>query len=236
MLVCALPLRAADNIRFDPRTTDAEFREFSRIVAQGIYATPVAPARATSIIGFDIGVAATGVKVDRNASYWLHSTSHDFTTHGYAAVPRLVVMKGFQAGTVSATYAKLNDSGVSMYGGALDFPIIRGTIASPELAVRAAYSQVNGISVYKQKTYGAEAFLSKGIGPVTPYIALGMQRNDAHGTIVVGSTTPQIDLRDSGNFRRITAGVRLSFFLPKIVVEATQGQVRSYSAKVSIGL
>jgi hypothetical protein len=42
-------------------------------------------------------------------------------------------------------------------------------------------------------------------------------------------------ITDVSNLNRITLGVRLSLFLPKIVVEATQAEVRSYAAKVSIG-
>src|SRR5436190_7822174 len=105
IVVAASRLFAAD-IGFSPTTTQQEFRTFSRLVGQAIFADPVEPARSGGVLSFDVGVAATLVRVDPNASYWRNSTTHDFTTNGYVAVPRLIVSKGFGSGSVSLTYAK----------------------------------------------------------------------------------------------------------------------------------
>jgi hypothetical protein len=229
-----LPALAADpDINLNPAITQQEFRTFSRIVGQGIFATPVQPARAGSIINFDVGVAATLVHVDTGSSYWQHAVSSDFTHNGYVAVPRLVVSKGFSAGTISGTYAKISDTGAKVWGGAIDIPIIRGTLASPELALRGSYSTLTGIEAFKEKTYGLEAFLSKGFGPLMPYAAYGRMRTNATGTIHVG--TLSTTLHDASNLNRLTVGLRVSLFFPKIIVEATQAEVRSYAAKVSFG-
>jgi hypothetical protein len=174
----ALPLFAADpDIRFQ-NISQADFRTFSRIVGQAIFATPVQPARTYGMLNFDVGVAATAVSVDEKASYWQHAVGSDITTSGYVTVPRLVVSKGLGFATISGTYAKIADTGAKTWGGALDIPIIRGSIARPELAVRGSYSTLTGIDVFKEKTYGLEAFLSKGFGPVTPYVAYGRMRTD----------------------------------------------------------
>src|SRR5438132_13841469 len=141
----ALPL-CADDISFNPIITQAEFARFSRLVAQGIFATPVEPARATGLLGFDVGIAATAMKIDTKASYWLHSVpaGSDFVHGSYSTVPRLVVSKGFGVGTISGSYAKFSNSGVKTYGGALDLPLVRGTLATPELALRGSYATVSG--------------------------------------------------------------------------------------------
>lgn len=177
------------------------------------------------------------MKVDTAADYWRHSVSNPgaFETSGYVGVPRLVVSKGFGAGTISGSYAKVSDSGIKTYGGALDLPIVRGGLVAPELAVRGAYAVVKGSDVYDLKTYGAELFLSKGFGPVTPYGAIGRMRSDARGDLPATSATPAFTLRDRSDFNRYTVGVRISLLLPKITIEATQAEVRSYAAKVSIG-
>ena len=192
------------------------------------------PARTTGLLGFDVGIAATAVKVNTNASYWQRAVpaTSNFTTHGYAAVPRLVVSKGFGAGTISGSYAKVNSSGIKTWGGSLDLPIVRGSILSPELALRASYATLSGVDVFKLKTYGLELFLSKGFGPVMPYGAIGKMRTDSRGTI---PGTPEVTLTDRGDFNRYTLGVRFSLLIPKLVVEATQAQVRSYAAKISVG-
>lgn len=150
-------------------------------------------------------------------------------------MPRLVVSKGFPGGTISGMYAKFNGTDMKVYGGALDVPIVNGGLVSPTLAFRAAYSTISGVDAYKLKTYGAEIFLSKGFGPITPYIAAGRMRTDARGIIPAAGTFAGATLRDRGNSNRYTAGVRISMLVPKLVLEATQGEVRSYAAKISFG-
>jgi hypothetical protein len=227
----ALPAVASD-ISFDPAITQQDFSKFSRVIAQGIFATPVQPARSTGLLGFDIGIAATALKIDKNSSYWLHSVpaGSDFVHGSYAAVPRLVVSKGFGIGSISGSYAKFSNSGVKTYGGALDLPLLRGSVVIPEVAVRGSYATVTGVNVLKLKTYGVEAFISKGFGPVTPYAAYGRMRTNSRGFV-----TPNLTLNDRGDNDRITLGFRLSFFVPKFAIEATQAEQRSYAAKISVG-
>jgi hypothetical protein len=222
----------ADDISFNPTITDADFAHFSRLVGQAIFATPVQPARATGFLGFDIGIAATAIPIDTKAAYWTNSvTSTRLEQNGYLAVPRLVASKGFGAATLSGMYASRGD--IKMYGGSLDVPLIRGTVATPEIALRGSYSTLTGIDAFHMKTYGLEAFISKGFGPVTPYGAIGRQRDNANGSITVSTVTRS--LSDRSNATRYTAGVRLSLLLPKITVEATKAEVTSYAAKISFG-
>lgn len=222
---------------FNPQITQAEFVKFSRLIGQGIFATPVQPARSTGLLGFDIGIAATAMKVNTNAPYWIHSVPQGsaFVRGNYAAVPRLVVSKGFGAGTVSASYAQFSNSGVKTYGGALDLPILRGSLATPELAVRGSYATLTGVDVLKLKTYGLEVFLSKGLGPFMPYVAVGRMRTDSRGTVPPTLITPALTFTDRSNISRYTAGLRFSLLVPKLVIEATQAEQRSYAAKISVG-
>jgi hypothetical protein len=236
ILCFAAPLRAQD-VAFNPTITQEQFRQFSRIVGQGIFADPVQPARASGILGFDVGVAATVVKIDETAAYWRAAVPDNnvLTSHGYLGVPRLVVSKGFSGGTLSGTYAKISNSGIKTWGGALDTPVIRGGMLRPELALRISYSTLTGLDVFREKTYGAELFLSKGFGPVTPYGAIGQMRTNASGDVPATTRTPSFRLSDKSTMLRYTAGVRISLLVPKLVIEATQAEVRSYAAKVSIG-
>jgi hypothetical protein len=172
----------ADDISFQPAITDAEFAQFARLVGQAIFPTPVQPARATGFLGFDVGIAATAVPIDTKAAYWTNSvTGTRLEQNGYLAVPRLIASKGFGGGTLSGTYASRGD--IRMYGGSLDIPLVRGTVATPEVALRGAYATLTGIDSFKMKTYGVEAFISKGFGPVMPYGAIGRQRNNASGNL-----------------------------------------------------
>lgn len=230
MALAALPALAQSDIDFDPTVTQEEFATFSRLVAQGIYATPVEPARARGLLGFDVGVAANAIPVDTNAAYWQKAVGDDFTISDDVVVPRVVASKGLSFLTVSGAYAKIPSSEITMWGGSVDIPILSGGIVKPTLGIRAAYAQLGGSDQFDLKTYGAEIFLSKGFGPLTPYVAAGRARSDAEARFAGRVLT------DKADSNRITVGVKLSFLLPKISIEATQGEERSYAAKVSFGL
>ncbi len=228
----AVPLHAADDIKFKPTITPDDFATFSRLIAQGIYADPIAPARASGLLHFDVGVGASLVHVDKNAAYWKNSVSKDIVVSGgYVGVPRLIVSKGYGGGTISGSYAKINDTGVKIYGGAMDVPLVRGTLATPEVSLRGVYSKLSGVDVYRLKSYGVEAFISKGFGPLMPFASVGRMRYDAKGSV----DTINFNLQSKGSVNRYTAGVRVSLLVPKIVVQVTQAEQRSYAAKVSFG-
>ena len=242
MVLAALPLQAqsggnhtGSDIEFDRTITEAEFTKFSSLVAQAIYATPVEPARARGLLGFDIGVSATAVPIDPNASYWVRSTHDDFSISDHAVVPRLIVTKGLSAGTISGMYSKVPDTDIQIWGAAYDMPLTSGGIATPTIALRGAYSTVRGVENLDMKTYGVELFLSKGFGPITPYGAVGYARYSSTGRAVQFPDEPELILKDDGNMNRYTLGVKISMLLPKLVVEATQGEERSYAAKISLG-
>lgn len=222
-----------NDFQFDATYTQEEFAALSRVVGRAIYATPVDPARARGVFGFDIGVAAVAVPVDENATFWRRAVPSDFTTSGYLLVPRLTASKGFVLGTLSASYAKVPDSNITVFGGSLDVPIVSGGVATPTIAIRGVYSTLRGTEdVYKLNTYGVEGFISKGFGPITPYAGVGRMRIDGRGNVAPLGVT----LRSQEDLNRYTVGVRISLLLPKIVLEATQAEERSYAAKISFGL
>jgi hypothetical protein len=235
ILALALPA-AAQDIEFDPSITEDEFATFSRLLAQGIYATPVDAARSRGLLGFDIGIAVTAVPIDPEASYWTNAVPDDFSVGDYAAVPKIVAAKGVGFGTISASYSKIQDTDISVLGGAIDWAIVDGGLVSPTVALRGAYSQLNGVEELDLNTWGVELFISKGFGPLTPYAAIGRARSNADATFTIPGESEPRRLTDESGTNRYTLGLKLSLFIPKIVVEATQGEERSYAAKVSIGL
>jgi hypothetical protein len=222
-------------IHFQFGITQEEFDTFASLLAQGIYATPVEPARARGLLGFDVGIAAVAVPVDTNASYWTRSVNEDFTVSDHAVIPRLVASKGLSFGTISAMYAKVPDTDLQVWGASYDMPLTRGGIAAPALTLRGAYSEVRGSEELKLKTYGAELFISKGFGPITPYAAAGYAKHDGRANVLSLGAAPSYELETDGNMSRVTLGVKISMFIPKLVVEATQGEERSYAAKVAFG-
>jgi hypothetical protein len=238
VVAAALPLQAQsnDDINFDPTITQAEFDKFSSLVAQAIYATPVEPAHGGGLLGFDIGIAATAVPIDPNATYWTRSVGNDFSISDHAVVPRLIASKGIASGTITAMLSKVPDTDIQVWGAAYDMPLTHGGIATPTLALRGSYSQLRGVDELDLKTYGVEVFLSKGFGPITPYAAAGYARHKSKAVIDAQFPDgPSRTLSDEGDMKRYTIGVKISLMIPRLVVEATQGDERSYAAKISFG-
>lgn len=238
MLLAALPLwgQSSGDIDFDPTITQAEFEQFASLAAQAIYHTPVEPARAGGLLRFDIGVAVTAVPVDTQAAYWQKAVGDDFSISDHIAAPRLVVSKGFSLMTVSASYMTIQDSDIEVFGAAVDVPVIDGGLVRPTLALRGSYAQLQGVDELDLRTAGVELFISKGFGPITPYAAVGRTRSDVEARILEAtSSTPALVYTAEPGGNRYTVGVKLSMLVPKIVVEATQGEELSYAAKVSFG-
>jgi hypothetical protein len=114
-------------------------------------------------------------------------------------------------------------------------PLTSGGIATPTIALRGAYSQLRDQHEYDLTTYGVELFISKGFGPITPYAAAGYAHYDADGLIAnTGPANPR-PITAEGNMNRYTLGVKISMLIPKLVVEATQAEERSYAAKIAFG-
>jgi hypothetical protein len=233
----AMPSYAQEegDIEFDPTITQEQFETFSRLAAQSIYATPVEPARARGLLGFDVGVVATAVPIDTDAPYWQNSVGNDFSVSDHLVVPRLVASKGLSFGTISAMYAKVPDTDIAIWGASYDMPLTSGGIATPTIALRGAYSQLRGVEQYDLTTYGVELFISKGFGPITPYAAAGYARHNAEGRVSSLPDGVPMTFTDEGNMKRYTLGVKISMLIPKLVVEATQGEERSYAAKIAFG-
>jgi hypothetical protein len=231
LILAIAPFARAADIEFNPATTQEDFAKFSRVVAQSIFPTPIQPAAASGIFGFEVGVGGTAVAVDTKSSWWQNSVGNDFSARGYLPVPRLVITKGIGSGNISASYGKMTDTSIEMYGGSLDWALIDGGLVSPTLGLRGTYGVLKGVDTYDLKTYGGEVFLSKGFAFVIPYGAVGKVWSDAKGIV-----TPDLTFRDNTSGTRYTLGVRFSLPIMKLVFEASQQEERSYSAKISFGL
>ncbi|MGZ8781801.1 MAG: hypothetical protein ACXW31_17925, partial [Thermoanaerobaculia bacterium] len=62
-MLFAAPLQAQSDFEFDPSITQEEFTKVSRLIGQGIFASPVQPAGAAGLLRFDVGVAMTAIDI-----------------------------------------------------------------------------------------------------------------------------------------------------------------------------
>jgi hypothetical protein len=231
----ALPL-GAQEIVFDPDITQQEFEEFAATIGRGIYASPIEPAEAGSILSFDIGIAVTAMRIDEDAAFWIRSVNDDILQNGYLFVPRLIASKGLGRVNLSASYMQIPDTDVRVWGAALDVPILRGGLVHPTIALRGTWSDLRGIEDLDLQTLGVEGFISKRLGPVTPYAGVGLAQTEAEGLVRQTELTPELLLEMKKEETRVTLGARVSLLLFKLVVEAVRTDETVYGAKFSFSL
>jgi hypothetical protein len=184
----------------------------------------LAPAEATGLAGFGVGLVATYVPVDVDAD-WQAVTGQDFSGLGLVG---LQVTKGLPLDIDAGVfYTTVPGTNIDIYGGELRYAILAGSTTSPALALRAAYVTVTGVETFDLESTSADIALSKGFGPITPYVGVGY---------VMGNATPdpsynldEAEVEDTKAF----IGARLSMGLVELTPEVGQvGDTVTYSARL----
>jgi hypothetical protein len=233
LLLCAPA--AAQTFEFDPSITQTEFDTVTLLAAEAIFASPLDAPAQTGLFNFEIGVAATAFEVDENASYWTKSVADDVLVDGRLVVPRLVVIKGIGIASVSATYGAVNDTDARVIGGSIDLPLLRGGVLSPALALRGVYSTLQDVEEAELTTYGVQALVGKGFGPLTPFAGYG--RMFAQGEARIESSLGDPILLESDVEQDfLTLGAKIDLAFIKLVVEGNRAEEDwRYGARVAIG-
>jgi hypothetical protein len=115
-----------------------------------------------------------------------------------------------------------------MYGGELKWAILKGSLATPAVALRGTYTALTGVDTMDLSTYGADISISKGVGPLTPYAGVG--------EIWINSSSTVSGLDDeSVSTSHYFVGTKLTFLLLSLAVEADFAEVPSYGFRVGLG-
>ncbi|HEY0590338.1 MAG TPA: hypothetical protein VGF40_01115 [Thermoanaerobaculia bacterium] len=231
-MVCAPA--AAQTFDFDPSITQQEFDRITMIAAESIFASPVDAPAQTGLFNFEIGIAASAIEVDQTEPYWQKSVADDVLVDGRLLVPRLVATKGIGLATVSASYGAVSDTDARVLGGSIDLPILRGGVLRPTVAVRGVYSLLQGVDEADLTTYGVQAMVGKGFGPLTPFAGYGRMFAQSEGRIETGVSDPII-LESDVDQDFVTVGAKLDLAFVKLVVEGNRGEEWRYGARVAIG-
>lgn len=227
VLVSSTPAHAA---KYDITIPSAgyaqtEFRDLSEEIGLALAYRPLAPAEPLGLLGFDIGIEVTAVKIDHDQTFW---TEVSPDAPSYLAFPKLHAQKGLPFGIdVGLVYTKVPSSNIGMLGGEVKWAILKGTIATPALALRGSYTTLFGVDNLDVSTYGADLSVSKGIGPFTPYAGLG--------EVWINSSTDALPLADESiSATHGFIGAKLSLLLLSIAAEADFAAVPSYSLRLNL--
>jgi hypothetical protein len=234
LLVFAAFPTAAQTFDFDPSLTQEEFDRLSLLAGEAIFASPVDSPGTIGLFDFEIGLAASAIEVDEEASYWVKAVDEDILVDGRLLVPRLIVSKGLGAASITASYGAIGDSDAHVLGGSLELPLIRGGIARPAVAIRGVYSDLRDVEEADLTSYGAQILIGKGIGPVTPYAGWGKMWVTSEARIEVPLSDP-IVLESDLDQDFLTIGAKLDLLLLKFVVEGSRADDWRYSARVGFG-
>lgn len=209
--------------------TQTLFHDLSEEVGLGLAYRPLAPAEPLGLLGFDIGVEITTVKIDSNAAFWTQVMPNG-NPPSYLAFPKLHLQKGLPFGVdVGFVYTNLPSSNLGMYGGELKWAILKGSVATPALALRGSYTTLTGVDTLDVSTYGADVSVSKGFGPLTPYAGIG------EVWIKSSENTTAVALNDESiSASHFFVGTKLSLLLLSFALEADFAKVPSYSFRMGL--
>jgi hypothetical protein len=176
----------------------------------------VAPAVPLGIIGFDLSLEGTSGTYEGSD----------------VVLPKIKFQKGLIAGLdVAGYYTAVSIPGVSQnasgYGAALTYAIWDGSTVTPAWNIRGSYTSLDVPGVLKTTTTGFDTSMSKGLGPITPYIGIGMFNLNGSDQSGFGFTDY------SASKTRYYYGLSFDLLAFNLTLEgdSTDG-VNSYSAKI----
>lgn len=221
-------IAGGNDIQLTSGLSENDFKDLSKQVGLFISYIPLAPAEPLGILGFDIGVEVTGVKIDSGSSFWKKAVS-DGNPPDYIVLPKLHVQKGLPLGIdVGAIFATVPGSNIKLYGGELKWAVLKGSIVSPAVAIRGSYTTLAGVDDVDVSTYGLDASVSKGFGPFTPYGGIGQVWISASENAGLGFDDA------STSATKLFVGTKISLLIISIALEADFSDINMYSARAGI--
>lgn len=205
-----------------------EFHLLAEDLGAALSYKPLQPTAPLGVLGFDVGIAATATRLKHPELFERATGNSDFPST--VVVPSVRASLGLPFGfDVSGMYSTVPKTGVTLAGGALSWAVIAGDAALPAVGLRASYTKMFGVDQLDFYSGGLDASISKGFGPVTPYIGAGR---------VWSASTPQSTTglrRESLAQTKVFGGLGFKVALVNFVIEYDRtGPANSYGAKLGL--
>jgi len=225
-LCLSSPAQAADDLNNIGGLGQAEFRQLSEDLGAALSYKALTPSEPTGITGFDIGIEATGTRLEHSEIF---ATATSGSTLDVLPLVKVHAHKGLPLDfDIGAFYSTVPDSNIAAWGAELRYAIVKGGTATPAVAVRASYSTLTGVNQLSLSTTGVDLSISKGFAFLTPYAGIG--------TIWVTSTPDNsIPLLQKEEFTltKYFVGLNMNFAVLNIALEADKtGDAPSYGLKL----
>ncbi len=236
VLITAVPAMAKTDITLPPSFTQDDFKGLSRDLGLAISYVPLATAEPLGGVlpHIDLGVEATSTSIDNNASYWTKISN----VPGNSSIPSNLVMPKvhLQVGLpiipidLGFVYANVPNTNIKYTGYEVKWSILQGSVATPAIALRGAYTVLSGISDIDISTKSADLSISKGFAMFTPYAGYALVWIDSK------EKSTAVTLQDESlTENKWFVGCKITFFpLMNMVAEADFAKVNSYSLRLNI--
>ncbi len=242
VLFSALPALAKNDINLDFFNQN-DFKSFSEDIGMAASYQPVSPAAplGDKLPGFDAGVEASYVKFDTGA-LWYTKMNAALLLSGNKApkelvVPRVHVQVGLPIIPIDlgVSYTEIPDSDFKLIGYEVKWAVLRGSIATPAIAIRGAYTKLSGVDQLDLSTTSADISISKGILIFTPYAGVGevwITSDPKNQATHVGPIPLQKeDIRKTKAF----VGTKIKFFpFVNLDIEGDFANVNEYTARLNV--
>jgi len=234
-LLVSMPLSARE-FEVDPAACapgcQDEFREVSEDAIALIDYKALGPAEPGGLAGFGIGAFVSWLPIDEESA-WNTVTGENFSGVGLVGAQ---VTKGLPLDLdVGAFYTAMPETDVKAYGAELRYAILEGSTATPALALRGAWSTVDGIEDFELESKSLDLSLSKGFTLLTPYVGAGY---------VWGKSTPDPAITASTGLReekveefKAYLGVRIALGFFELTPELERvGETSLYTLRIGFGI
>lgn len=229
------PARAADNDLIVQGLAQGQFRDLAAELGLAISASQTQPAESLGMFlavpHIDAGAEMTLVNINQDRPYWRLAV-RDGSAPSQLPLPKLHVNVGLPLGLeVGGVYSSVPDSNIRVWGAEAKWAFIKGGVVWPALALRGAYTDLSGVNELDLTTKSLDVSVSKGVGPVTPYLGAGRIWIDAkpEGASAAVGLTETHPVED-----RLFAGVRLRLAFLSAVAETNWSRVPVYTLRFNL--
>ncbi len=237
VFVTAVPAMAATSNLSITTLNQSDFKAFSEDFGMALSYQPLAAAAplGDKLPGFDAGVEASYVKLDTSATYFQKIKTATEALGGTMPealiLPRVHVQVGLPIIPIDlgVSYTKAGD--VKLVGYELKYAILSGTVATPAVAIRAAYTKLSGVDALDIDTKSLDLSISKGILIFTPYAGIGEVwiKSDPNTTLAPSLTSEKITKT------KFFVGTKVKIFpFVNLVLEGDFANVNEYTGRLNI--
>lgn len=235
VLSASVPALAETKISLPAGFGQEQFKYLSRDIGLAISYVPLAPAEPLGGVlpHVDAGVEVTGVQIDTKKDYWqLVETVSGDKIPSTLPFPKFHIQVGLPVIPIDLgyVYSSVPGTNIKYMGGEVKYAFLKGGVATPAVALRAAYTKLSGVDDLDINTKSLDLSISKGFLMFTPYAGYGMVWIESK------EKSPLVTLQDESLTEgKGFVGAKITFFpLLNLVVEADFAKVNSYSARLNL--